>query len=55
MGGVSCLEHRFTNKNLTPQPPSHLSLALPYKGREKEKLLFLEGGEIKPLPASGRG
>jgi hypothetical protein len=24
--------------NLTPQPPSHLSLALPYKGREKEKL-----------------
>jgi hypothetical protein len=49
------LERRFINKNLTPQPPSHLSLALPYKGREKEKLLFLEGGERIPLPASGRG
>jgi hypothetical protein len=24
--------------DLTPQPPSHLSLTLPYKGREKEKL-----------------
>jgi hypothetical protein len=46
------LERRFINKNLTPQPPSDLSLALPYKGREKEKLLFLEGGERIPLPAS---
>jgi hypothetical protein len=26
------------SENLTPQPPSHLSLTLPYKGREKEKL-----------------
>jgi hypothetical protein len=52
---LDSLEHRFTNKNLTPQPPSHLSLALPYKGREKEKLLFLEGGERMPLLDAGRG
>jgi hypothetical protein len=45
----------LTNKNLTPQPPSHLSLALPYKGREKEKLLFLEGGERIPLRSIGEG
>jgi len=37
-------------ENLTPQPPSHLSLALPYKGREKEKLLFWEGRARLPSP-----
>jgi hypothetical protein len=26
------------SKRPNPQPPSHLSLTLPYKGREKEKL-----------------
>jgi hypothetical protein len=40
-----------SDKNLTPQPPSHLSITLPYKGREKEKLLFLEGGERINSPA----
>jgi len=54
-GTSAYIEHRFTNKNLTPQPPSPLSLALPYKGREKEKLLFLEGGVRIPLRSIGEG
>jgi hypothetical protein len=38
------------SENLTPQlltfaPASHLSLTLPYKGREKEKLFYRWKGE----------
>jgi hypothetical protein len=34
---------------------THHSPAVSYKGREKEKLLFLEGGERMPLLDAGRG
>jgi hypothetical protein len=48
------LEHRFTNKNLTPQPPSHLSLTLPYSWEGKGKTFILGRGR-KNFPQEHRG
>jgi len=47
------------NRDLTPQlltfaPASHLSLTLPYKGREKEKLFLAGRGSRLKVPLKRR-
>jgi hypothetical protein len=49
------LERRFINKNLTPQPPSHLSLALPYSWKGKGKTFILGRGRKNSPPRIGEG
>jgi len=50
--GAGELEHRFTNKNLTPQPPSLPLPNPPLQGEGKGKIFILGRGRKKSALAS---
>jgi len=46
-----CWQDGNTVRLTSPPTPLHLSLTLPYQGREKEQLCYPEGSPVPPFPA----